>query len=117
MPTPPTPNKAEDAEREMKATLTLILSNEAKFVDLNHFDECLHKILELFRSQRHKLLAEIEDGLTGKLTLTKYQLWVMAAEIANANSEDHNDDEIIEPVFNQLRAVLAAVRAVLKEMQ
>lgn len=36
---------------------------------------------------------------------TKDELWELAAKLANADSEDHEDDEVIEPLFKQLTAL------------
>jgi hypothetical protein len=36
---------------------------------------------------------------------TKSELWELAAKLAEADSEDHEDDEVIEPMFKQLSAL------------
>lgn len=33
---------------------------------------------------------------------TRNELWEMAATLADADSEDHEDDEIIQPIFDML---------------
>lgn len=35
--------------------------------------------------------------------MTDHQLWVIAAKLVGADDEDHEDDELIEPMFQRLR--------------
>jgi hypothetical protein len=34
---------------------------------------------------------------------TKQELWELAAKLAEANDEDHEDDEVIQPMFDMLQ--------------
>lgn len=36
---------------------------------------------------------------------TKQELWALAAKLADANSEDHEDDDEIQPLFDKLSAL------------
>lgn len=36
---------------------------------------------------------------------TKTELWELAARLAEADSEDHENDEIIQPLFDKLKAL------------
>lgn len=123
------PNEAEDAERELLIDKLMELDGLIPSTGKRNCEKNGHKkpcncffarereeygrnadfILADRQARKQKWVEQMDASFP-----TKHQLWVTAASIVNADSEDHEDDEIIEPVFKQLETIFAAWRAALR---
>lgn len=112
---PTNPNEAEDAERRMLENELLGVVSQLPFLERGKtlsssmYPELTDFILADRQAQKQKWVEQMDASFP-----TKHQLWVTATSIVNADSEDHEDDEIIEPVFKLLEVMFAAWRAALR---